>query len=310
MKNIKKISLHVFFVALTLCSACQGDAEKHYIFLGHPYDWHNGARVDPRLERLDYSHFDQIWLGGDVCSRTTEQPQTLVYLDSLFNLDAPGTHWALGNHDVMFGHPERLSQATGRPSFYSAWVDGMVVLVLNTNLFWPYPSRPAQENCEEKEAQLDLIQQITDTIQQASHLVILHHYGLFTELKPAKDADAFNLNPAILQATCDSASFVTPWLYPRLARVQNRGVQVVLIGGDFGMRAKTYAAKTAEGIWLLGSGINNSVDRRYAPDYVTNFDADKVLILHHLPKQRSLSWSFADLDSLVASNPLLIFALH
>ncbi|MBK8703163.1 MAG: metallophosphoesterase [Saprospiraceae bacterium] len=300
MKNTKKIAFQVFFVALALCSACQDTSEKHYIFLGHPYDWHDGARVDPRLERLDYSRFDQIWLGGDVCSRTTEQPQTLVYLDSIFDLNAPGTHWALGNHDVMFGHPERLSEATGRPSFYSAWADGMVLLVLNTNLFWPYPSKPAQENCEEKKAQLALIQQITDTISRASHLVILHHYALFTELKTEKDADAFNLNPQFLQATCDSASWVTPWLYPRLKSVQSRGVQVVMIGGDFGMRAKTYAYQTPEGILLLGSGINNSVDRRYAPEYVTTFDPDKVLILHHHPKQRNLSWSFADLDSLVA----------
>ncbi len=300
MKNIKKIALFACFAFVFGYSACQDDSELHYIFLGHPYDWHDGTRVDPRLERLDYSAFNQVWLGGDVCSRTTEQPQTLAYLDSLFNLDSPRTHWTLGNHDVMFGNTERISQATGRPLFYSAWVDDMVVLVLNTNLFWPYPGRPAQEYCEQKKTQMALIEQITDTISRASHLVILHHFALFTELKPEKDADAFNLNPEFLQATCDSASWVTPWLYPRLTSVQQRGIQVVLIGGDFGMRAKTYAYQTPEGIWLLGSGINNSVDRRYAPDYVTTFDPDKVLILHRKSKNRSLSWHFADLDSLAA----------
>lgn len=275
--------------------------EKTYIFLGHPYDWNDRARIDPRLEKLPFERFNQIWLGGDVCSHTTESPKALIYLDSLFHLSSPKIQWTLGNHDIMDGPASLITAKTGRPSFYSTWIDGFCLVVLNTNLFWPYPNKPPQENCEEKKAQQLLLEHITDTIQKASHLVILHHHALFTELKPAPENDAFNVNALGMQMTCDSGLLVTQWLYPRLVKVQKKGVQVVLIGGDVGMRSKSSAYQTAEGIWLLGSGINNSVNRQYAPDYVTTFDPDKVLIIKRKEKARSLNWVFVPLDSLAGN---------
>lgn len=287
-------------LCMLIVAACSQGDQKTYIFLGHPYDWHDGTKIDPRLEKINYSRaFDQVWLGGDVCSRTIEKPSTLIYLDSIFHFKEGRTHWTWGNHDILYGNPERITETTGKPSFYTQWVDGFCLMVLNTNLFWPYPSKPAQEDCAAKKAQMEMMEQLTDTIQKASHLVILHHHALFTELKPKAHTDFFNVNATGMQMTCDSASFLTPWLYERLVKVHKRGVEVVLIGGDFGMRAKKYDYQTPEGIRMLGSGINNSVDRRYAPEYVTTFDPDKVLILHRNTTAKSLNWEFADLDSLV-----------
>ena len=62
--------LAVFFFMIHLLGACHvREAPQRYLFLGHPYDWADTSQVDPRLERLDYSPYKEIWLGGDVCVR-------------------------------------------------------------------------------------------------------------------------------------------------------------------------------------------------------------------------------------------------
>lgn len=279
-----------------------GDS-RSYLFLGHPYDWRRPDRLDPRLELLDFQRFNGIWLGGDVCSQTTVQPATLTYLDSMIGLKNPATFWAVGNHDVMYGHTDRISTATGRPLYYTYWLEGVCVLVLNTQLMWHNPWKQPVEACEEREAQLDLIRQLCDSLQGASHLLVLHHHALFNELKVNDQGDTmrlFNVNAIPVRTGCPPQEVnVTDRVYPWLVSVQNRGIQVVCVGGDFGMNAKTFAHRSAEGIWLLGSGINNSLDKAYVPDYVTNLQPDSVLIFTHQPQARSLSWSFVRLRDLV-----------
>ncbi|MCB9266685.1 MAG: metallophosphoesterase [Lewinellaceae bacterium] len=294
----------VFFsVAALVMAACQkapSSQPEQYIFLGHPYDWNFADRIDPRLEELDYSGFSQVWLGGDVCARTAEHPSALPYLDSIFSMDK--VHWALGNHDYDYGNPQVILDYLQRPSFYTVWQNGYCLMVLNTNLFWFYPSAPPQRDCEEKAAQWAMIGAVADTIQKASHLIILHHHGLFNELKVNEEGDtleAFNTNAMPIYGTCGPGSELTAVLYPRLVEVQNRGVQVVLIGGDLGMQAKSFEFQTPEGIWLLGSGINNSVNRDYAPEYVKDFGPDKVLLLEYERQKRELSWKFVELNGLV-----------
>lgn len=305
----KSVSLRFFQLSLIcfLFSACTDDQveERQYLFLGHPYKWGDATKIDSRLEALTWSDYDQIWLGGDVCSKTTEKESTVEYLDSIFDLGAPTLHWALGNHDVLFDNVHYITDRTGRNTFYSTYFDGICLLVLNTNLFHVYPKAPPQKNCEEKQAQLDLIQNICDTIKQADHLIILHHLGLFTELKTRDDGSiikAFNMDVENIRATCDSNSYVTKLVYPWLEQVTQRGVEVTLIGGDVGMTAKEFAYTTEEGIRLLGSGINNSVNPKYAPEYVKTFDPDKVLIIKHFPKTGKLDWDFKLLNNLVETD--------
>ncbi|MCB0561572.1 MAG: hypothetical protein H6573_28975 [Lewinellaceae bacterium] len=282
------------------CEPFEPSTSQRYIFLGHPYDWNYADRVDSRLERLDYSPYSQVWLGGDVCARTAEHPEALPYLDSLFDLEK--AHWALGNHDYDYGDPQVILDFLQRPSFYTRWQNGYCLMVLNTNFFWPYPSHPPQRDCEQKAAQWDMIRTVADTIREASHLVILHHLGIFNDLKINERGDtlrAFNVNVSPIYGTCDPDSEVTATVYPWLVEVQKRGVQVVLIGGDVGMQAKSFEFRTTEGIWLLGSGINNSLRREYAPEYVKDFGPDKVLLLEFKPGDKELSWEFVELDKLL-----------
>lgn len=294
----------ILLVCLLLLASCQTPEEqtRHYLFLGHPYSWHTPYKIDPRLETLDYQQFDQVWLGGDVCAQTSEKVSTLQYLDSLFDLDSDRLHWTIGNHDLKHGELERIMRFTGRPAFYTTWLEGICLMVLNTNLFWFYDAPPAQEQCETKAAQLDMIEQVLDTVREASHLIILHHHAILNDLKKDQEGNlikTFNVNPLSIHPGCDSTLELTSWLYPKLKKVQEKSIPVILIGGDFGMRAKEFAYQTEEGIWLLGSGINNSIPRSQVPDYVTSLDPDKVLILEHQPMAEKLSWAFVLLNELV-----------
>lgn len=302
---MRLLGMFVCFAALgftSLLSDATADS-RSYLFLGHPYDWRRPDRLDPRLELLDFQQFNGVWLGGDVCSQTTAQPATLTYLDSLIGLKNPATFWAVGNHDVMYGHTDRISTATGRPFYYTYWLEGVCVLVLNTQLMWHNPWKQPVEACEEREAQLELIQRLCDSLQAASHLVVLHHHALFNEMKINSKGDTmrlFNVNAIPVRSGCPPQEVnVTERVYPWLVSVQNRGIQVVCVGGDFGMNAKTFAHRSEAGIWLLGSGINNSLDKDYVPDYVTNLQPDSVLIFTHHPQNRSLNWSFVRLRDLV-----------
>lgn len=280
-------------LALLVCSCQPESSTRHYLFLGHPYDWHHPYEVDPRLEKMDYSVYDEIWLGGDVCSRTAEVPETMGYLDSLF--DFSRVRWALGNHDVDYGDPENVYRQLPHPPFFTEWKEGFCLTVINTNYFWPYPAPPPQRNCAEKQAQWEMIQSVADTIKEASHWVVLHHHAMFSDLKVTREGDTlqtFNVNPMVFYASCDSSSTITEQWYPEFLKAQGRGVEVVLIGGDVGMQAKRTAFQTAEGIWLLGSGINNSVPKDYAPDYVKDFGPDEVLKLTYDQQAGTLDWEF------------------
>ncbi|MCB0631084.1 MAG: hypothetical protein KDD15_15155, partial [Lewinella sp.] len=162
-----------------------------------------------------------------------------------------------------------------------------------------YNSRPEQVQCEERQAQYQLIQSVLDTIQRSSHLVILHHHALLKNHKPEALQDAFNTNPDAVGMTCDSSDQFDRLIYPQLVKLQDHGIQVILVGGDVGMRAKRFEYQTPEGIWLLGSGINNSLKKENKPDYVTTFAPDEVLIFRHDPVKRTLQWEFVLLNSLL-----------
>jgi len=304
MKNSKPLLFLLALGAFALSSCDRAVDQRSYIFIGHPYQWIAiGDRVDPRIAALPLSSYDQIWLGGDVCAKTTDRKETLARLDSLFRFGRGNVHWAWGNHDVEQGNEEWISATTGRPDYYTEWVDGMALVVLNTNLFqWPNADPPAGF-CARMEGQYDMLLALADTVRQASHVVILHHYGLLTD-ELADDRfgldTVFNYYKPFLKLRCepDSSTFEAA-VYPLLAAIRKKGIEVVLIGGDIGQRAKSFEFQTKEGIWFLGSGINNSADPAFAPAYVTNFSPDKVLVLRRGLKKRTLEWEFQDLDSLI-----------
>ncbi|MEZ4983862.1 MAG: hypothetical protein R2795_02295 [Saprospiraceae bacterium] len=273
--------------------------------MGHTYDWYFPNRLDPRLAWLDYSRYDGIWLGGDVCAATTGDASALPYLDSVLHIKRESTLWAWGNHDLKDGTPAPLEQATGRSGYYSYYRKGMLVLVLNTNLFWYHNWSPPQEDCEQKAAQLAWLHSVLDTLHDVQQLVVLHHHGLFNEMKIGDDGirqQPDNISGIPVRPDCRAEGDFTQEIYPRLVDIRQRGIGVTLIAGDVGMNSKGYQFVTQDSIFILGSGINNSLDMSDPADYVTNFHPDTVLLVHHHPADNRLSWEFIRLSDLVSQH--------
>lgn len=310
MKKLFFKFIIVFAIALFFQN-CNSFFEKkeletfHYFFAGHCYQWNspNWGRSDFRLEKIELDTFDQIWLGGDIVENLFHHPQNIEFVDSFFQVGKPTTHWAIGNHDVLDqkGDFSGIEKKTKRKTFHTSHQNGITILVLNTTEF----SVPAYQNqpheCEMLDGQFNLIKAVTDTIQNSSHLVILHHHALLTNEiaeQKIKVEDAFNIYTPNYNIACEERGTFSELVFPRLQEVQKRGVEVILIGGDTGLRVKEFEFKTQEGITFLGSGLNNSAGTEYKPAYF-NPAPDKVLIFKHQPEIRNLEWEFRLLDEMV-----------
>ena len=295
-----RFNLSIYFLVLFFISvlvACNTPEEPlQIVFLGHPYDWQSeGQRIDPRLEKMPFDTFDQIWLGGDVCGRLTQKDETLLYLDSLFSFKNGNVHWAWGNHDLVYGRQDYLEKITGKPGFYFTRKGSLGIMVLNTNLFYFPGGNIPPERCIAKDQQLEMIQSVTDTVTGLSHLIVLHHHCLLSDT-----LSGFTIHPDSIfneahpeyWVSCKEKGTFTHIFYPHFKKMQKSGVEVVFIGGDVGMHAKEFAYKNPDGIWFLGSGINNTVDKRYLPKYVWTTAPDKILLLTYHPDSKVLDWTF------------------
>jgi hypothetical protein len=282
------------------------DSQKKYLFLGHTYQWgvKDNNRIDYRLEKFDFAPFDQVWLGGDLCARTNESPATLAYLDSIFDLSSERTHWTWGNHDVQYGGSwEVITDVTQRKSYYSTDVNGICLVVLNTNEFHFPQYQPKPQECEVLDGQIQLLENIADTISEASHLVILHHLVLLSNERTGNQMklnEIWNLYQPDLTVDCAGTTSFDERIYPLLERIQEKGIPVILVGGDLGQRSKAFEYQSEEGIWFLGSGINNSAVDHYIPDYVTNTNPDSILVFKHNLRTQKLEWTFSPLSDFVS----------
>ena len=274
-----------------------------YLYIGHGYQWgvEEDNRIDFRLEKLNLNKYDQVWLGGDLCARTTSDPKTVDYLDKFFDLKNPNTHWSVGNHDVLQGNINYITDKTQRPTFYTHHQNGITFLVLNTN--FNHPQIPKEsDDCSLMDEQFELIKKVTDTISTSSHLLVLHHHNLLTNeiAKNELEIDTiFHFNRPNLPIACSPKGSFQEIIYPLLTKVQQSGVEVVLVCGDVGQRAKEFEYVSKEGITFLGSGINNSVEKEWAPEWVKNFDPDQLLIFHHDLKNKKLRWEFKELNRMI-----------
>lgn len=285
---------------LLIHSSCQSDDKKFYLFIGHGYQWGKSDKADFRLEQINYNLFDQVWLGGDICSETTAEIPTLDYLDSIFHLSEKNRHWSLGNHDSRNGHLDRIEVKTGRPTFYTTTFDDICLMVWNTNFNHFQVSRPEDE-CPLMAQQYRMIQQVCDTIAVSKKLVILHHHALLND-RIAGDSlqlgKVFNFFRDSFKVNCVPEVWFETAVYPMLTKVRQKGIEVVLISGDLGQRAKRFEYRTREGIWFLGSGVNNTCGRDNPPDYVTNFQPDSLLVISNCPGREGMAWKFVALDQL------------
>lgn len=285
-------SFFITLVFILASSACfgQGDTLK-YFFEGHTYQWHTaGDKVDERLEKMDLSGYDGIWLGGDVCSEATLEYSTLEYIDGLFDLKHPNTHWTFGNHDARNGNWNWFEEISGKKTYYTSHYKGISYMVLNTCLT-PY-------HCEMLDEQYRIIVDLCDTIQHSSHLIFLMHHCLWENVPglpiPYKYAQS-NLTRFSFTCSNADATFLND-IYPRLLEVEKRGVEVIMIMGDMG--GQRIDMESDDGIRFLGTGLNRS---KYTdPVERENADRDWFIEFKHVPEKGWLDWQFHDIDSTLA----------
>ena len=286
---MKFLIIFIFYIKLAgffpvLCFSQNTDSAKdtlHYIFMGHIYDFHAlGDKVDPRIEQLDLSGYDGIWLGGDVCSEALLKYSTVQYIDSLFDLSNPNTYWALGNHDARNGNFEWLKEFTGRETYFTHYQNGITTIILNTCLV---PS-----DCENLNNQYKMIENVCDTIQNSSHLVLLMHHGIWRDVP--------NLPPPCTYAQSDlvywnahcysvNSTFVNA-VYSLLLEVKNRGIKVLCILGDMG--AQRFYMPSVDSIHFMGCWLSDN-------------PVDDIMIFEYDLVNRKLNWEFHNLDSLLNS---------
>jgi hypothetical protein len=280
-------------VLLTLSSVKASTAQDsdtlQYLFLGHTYKWGSGGtEVDQRLQDADLSRFDRIWLGGDVCSESTLEYQTLLHIDNLFDIGAPGNHWALGNHDTRTGNIQWITELTGRPRFYAYYQQGITTLVLDGTM--------SPLDCEGLDAQYRMIQSVCDTIS-SGHLIFLVHHGIYKSVPGVLDPNVYGhsgLKNWLANCYEDDADYLNS-IYPMLVNLEENGIEVYHVMGDVGAGFKKYHGTSDEGIDFLGSGINNSYNIFYNIP-ITEFD--EVLIFYHIPETNQLWWEFVLLNDL------------
>lgn len=277
--NHKVLAVFLCIFWLPFLTAGQNQDTLHYLFMGHIYKSYTaGDKVDPRVEQLDRSGYEGIWLGGDVCSEATLLYSTLQYIDSLFDLGSPTTYWALGNHDARNGNYEWLKEFSGRDTYYSHYHKGITAIVMNTNL--------VPTDCENIERQYKIIGDVCDTIQNSSHLVLINHHGIWRGVPNLPPPAAYAQSDFFFwNANCDSANstFVNT-IYPMLVEVKNRGIEVLCILGDMG--GQHFLMDSEDGIHFMGCGLNETPN-------------DEVLILDYIVSTRTLHYQFHNLDSLL-----------
>lgn len=215
-----------------------------FLHLAHNRMNSNGI-FNKTLTEVDFSSYDVLLLGGDLATNTSINSRPLDSLDVIFDLANENTLWALGNHD--YDDLDLVEEYTGRPAFYTYTKEKVTFLVLDT--------QDSMSNFVGE--QLEMIKRVVDTLDYSTHLVLLHHkliwmYG---------NADLESEIPAVSNGQagecfwCINPNNFYTAVYPLLLDVEERGKEVLCIGGDLGFYSKTFEYQTPEGIDFLGSGM-------------------------------------------------------
>ena len=274
----------VFFTLIsgiaTSCNNTSGisktkDQIVKYIHISHTRTAAN-PNVVGALESTDLSNYDMLWLGGDLAHASSLDDETMNYLDNLFDLGNPNTLWALGNHD--YSDKSRVQSFTKRPAFYATHKNGITFLVLDT--------QDSLSNIVKD--QRKLFDKVTDTIQNSTHLVLLHHKLFWMYGNPELEAQIGSISNAKLGGCSyciNPNSFYTD-IYPKLSAIEGKGIEVLCIAGDIGFKASEFQYETAEGIQFLASGMSFEADDNLA------------LVFTHDFALKKLSWEFKSINSL------------
>jgi len=248
---------------------------------------------DTSEQLLDFTDYERIWLGGDVCSEAMLEYDIISYIDSLFNISKPENTWALGNHDARNYNWEFYREIAGKKTFNVHSKNKVTVITLNTNI------TPA--DCEKLNDQYRLITTVCDTIQSSTDLILIMHHGIWLDVPGLPSPSTYAQSNLIFwNSNCyDVNSTFVNSIYPLLLDVKEKGINVTCLIGDMGANGKTFSKYSDDSILFLGCGLNNSLYTDSTE--LANQPKDKVLIFEHNITTNTLEWEFQDLDSLIVT---------
>jgi hypothetical protein len=259
--------------------AAQNDTVR-YLFMGHPRDDDRAhEHVLKTVEKLDYSRYALLLLGGDLTWNTSELISTLEYCDNIFHLSDTNTHLALGNHDL--DNSGSLFAYTQKDRYYAFSRNNITFLVLDTEITTP--------NIVGE--QLNLIDTVTDTIVNSDYLVLIHHRILWM----AGNDDLAHLKDSVAASSRNlSQSNFFDEVYPLLRRAKQKGIEVLCMAGDRTDINISYSVE--DSIQLLASGMVGTF-----PD--TN---NYAILLTHDISNHKLNYDFVPLSELdtIESGPI------
>lgn len=248
---------------------------KNYIHISHTRT-NSNPLMDSIAERVDFSKFDMLWLGGDLAHLTSLDDYTMSHVDSIFDIGNINTLWALGNHD--YSDLNRVEQYTNRPPYYSINQDGITLVVLDT--------QDSLSNIIG--AQKEFLLGTLDTIQNSTHLILLHHKLIWmydnTHLEPQISSTSNGRFGSCFY--CINPNNFYSEIYPKLIETKEKGIEVLCIGGDIGFKANEFEYLTPEGIHFLASGINSGEEN------------NRALLFQHNLTNNSLTWDYKLLTDL------------
>ncbi len=265
-------------------SACNNSEDKtssnkkdtiQYLFLAHTRTEQN-PEVIKNIQDIDFSRYQMLWLGGDLAQLSSENQNTLNYLDQVFDLKNKNTFWALGNHD--YTSISLIKQTIQKPRYYAQYKNGITVMVLDTQ----------DSLCHITGEQFRLFNNTIDTLSKSSHLVLLHHKLIWLYGNEELENKANELSNAPIDSCsyCINPNNFYQDIYPRLIELKKKGIEVVCVGGDIGFKTQKFEHTTPEDIHFLASGMSFNAEQNYG------------LVFKHDPGDRTLKWEFKSLDEL------------
>jgi hypothetical protein len=211
------------FCLLIPVSLSQENDTLKFIFIPHPRSEDKVHQtVLPAIEKIDLSLYDMTLLGGDITWSVSSSRTAMEYCDSLFDIASPNTLWTMGNHDITSRY--LISEYTGRPQHYTYQRDSILFLVLDVEL-----NASGFNSTFIKGEQLEMIQQVCDTMAHASWLVVLH--GRLIWMVGNHDFSTRMDSVAESTKQLDTTNFYEE-VFPLLQKVKKRGIRVLCLGGD------------------------------------------------------------------------------
>jgi len=245
------------------------DSIVNYLHISHTRT-DNSYGVYSQVKGIDFTKYDMLWLGGDLSGLTSANDSNIAYVSSIYDTGNENTLWSIGNHD--YTNLQLVESYTNRPPFYTYYKNGITFIVLDT--------QDSLSNIVGE--QLEMFNNVIDTISESSYLVILHHkliwmYGN-SELESQVETVANGWFGSCFY--CINPNNFYQDIYPSLVEVKQKDISVICLAGDIGFNSKKFEYLTPDSINFLASGMRYNDSINYG-----------LVFKHNITKQE-LTWSY------------------